>query len=66
MKIKNTKEDELTIIRFLRFRNLNPNVHRFTFMALKDIAKHLGRSVAYVSTMCKRIKDEYKNLEGTK
>ena len=55
MKLKFTKEEELTLIKYLRFRHQNPEECKYTFMALKDIAKHLGRSVAHVASVCKKI-----------
>ena len=44
------------VIRLLRFRNQDPRECKYTFMGLKDIAKHLGKSVAYVASICKKIK----------
>ena len=58
MRLKYTKEDEEQIIKFLRFRGEAPAASEYTYMALKDIAKHLGKSVSYVHAVCEKLKEE--------
>ena len=55
-QLRYTKEQSIMVIRLLRFRNQDPRECKYTFMGLKDIAKHLGKSVAYVASICKKIK----------
>ena len=42
MKLKFSKEEDYEIIRFLRYRNTNPNEDGYSYMGLKDIAKHMS------------------------
>ena len=55
-QLRYTKEEAIKVIKLLRFRNLEPRDCKYSFMALKDIAKHLGKSVAYVASACKKLK----------
>ena len=36
------------VIMFLRYQNLAPQFPEKTYMKLKDIAKHVSRSITYV------------------
>ena len=46
--MKYIKSQESQIIKYLRFRNKEPNECQYTYMSLGPIAKLLNRSVSYV------------------
>ena len=48
-------EDEVKMIKYLRFRQFNPGTHKNTYMSLQSIAKLLNKSTSYVHTVCKKI-----------
>ena len=56
MKLKYSKLEEKQMVRFLRFRKEDPRKTKLSFMALKDIAALLNKSVAYVAWICKELK----------
>ena len=55
MKIKYAKEEEIKMVKFLRFRNQDPRTCRFTCMAVKDIARLVSKSSSYVSAICGKL-----------
>ena len=56
--MKNAKEDAISAIKFLRFRNQIPANATKSFMAHKSIAKFVNRSITYVQTICKKLIEE--------
>ena len=63
MKIKFPKEDEVKMVKFLRYRTADPAKTKLTYMALKDIAKFIGKSVQYVHKVCKELAKESKKTQ---
>ena len=53
MKLNYRKEEEVQMVKFLRFRKEDPQSSKQTYMALSDIAKFLNKSTAYVGKICK-------------
>ena len=53
--MKYKKEDEIKMIKYFRFRNTDPQTTKYTYMPIVSIAKFLNKSVAYVSTICKKL-----------
>ena len=62
MKINYTKDEEIEMIRFLRFRKEDPKYSKRTFMGLRSIAKFIGKSMAYVH----KISNELRHGKHTK
>ena len=55
MKLKYTKEEDIKMIKYLRFRNHDPATSKYTFMSLGAIGKLLNKSISYVSKRCKEL-----------
>ena len=62
--MKCAKQEELDIIKYLRFRSFRPCLCSQTYMSLNAIAKFFNRSVAYISKKCKDIVVEDKQQSG--
>ena len=58
LRLRYTKEEAIKVVKILRFRNKDPRKCKLTFMSLKDIAKHFGKSISYVANICEKIKRE--------
>ena len=56
--MKYTRDDELKMVRFLRYRLENPVTSRRTFMTYKSIGRFLNKSEYYVHRLCKKITEE--------
>ena len=56
MKTVYTKNEEVEMVKFLTFRKEDPRISRHTFMALKNVAKFLGKSTAYVHKICTELR----------
>ena len=52
-----TKQQEFSIIRYLRWRQFSPAQSKYTYMALSPIAKFLNRLLSHVAKCCKEIKE---------
>ena len=48
MKIKYSKQDEIKMIKFLCYRDLDPVHAKHSYMSQTDVAKFLSKSPAYV------------------
>ena len=58
--MKYNNEDEVKIVRYLRFRNNDPKNSLNTYMPLAPIAKFLNKSTYYIRMICKNLKHEVK------
>ena len=48
MKLISTKAEDIVVVKYLSFRKEDPSKSNRTYMALRSIAKFLGKSTAYV------------------
>jgi len=57
MKIKYSKQDEVEMIRFLRYRKNDPTTSKLTYMPIQSIAKFLAKSPFYVYSICQKLQE---------
>ena len=53
--MKYKKADELSIVKFLRFRIHDPKQSKQTYMGYKSIAKYINKSISYVQKLCNKM-----------
>ena len=56
--MKYTKLEAIYIVKFLKYRMKSPNQCKHTYMSNASIARHLNRSVSYVTNVCNLIKED--------
>ena len=50
--VRFTKENEVKIVKYLRYRKDNPSTTNKTYMKLDSIARFINRSYSYVYRIC--------------
>ena len=54
--MKYMKEDEVNMVKFLRYRTHDPTSCHHTYMPMKTIAKFLNKSISHVFRICQHLR----------